>query len=151
MPIDLPKAIGYQLQDQPVAWTKKDILLYAIGIGAKKDDLSFVYELGEHTDVTDFNKLVQDSEPVPGLPKFDPRRIVHGSQTIESLKPLPTESGDGWKLKKRIIGIHENTSGVIVETEAFLVDGKDVPYSRMVVGPLELEQAALFAADPHTF
>lgn len=46
MSVDLSKAIGYQLQDHPVAWTKKDLLLYAIGIGAKKDDLPFVYELG---------------------------------------------------------------------------------------------------------
>ncbi|KAG8907325.1 hypothetical protein FRC00_011956, partial [Tulasnella sp. 408] len=135
MSVDLSKAVGYQLQDQPVAWTKKDLLLYAVGIGAKKDDLPFVYELGQSTDVTDFNKLVQDSEPVPGLPKFDPRRIVHGSQSIETLKPLPTESGSGWKLKKRIIGIHENKSGVIVDTEVLLVDGNDVPYSRMVVVP----------------
>ncbi|KIO28266.1 hypothetical protein M407DRAFT_230779 [Tulasnella calospora MUT 4182] len=149
MSVDLSKAIGYQLQDQPVAWTKKDLLLYAVGIGAKKDDLPFVYELdksfaafptfpvvlnlkGQSTDVTDFNKLVQDSEPVPGLPKFDPRRIVHGSQSIESLKPLPTESGGDWKLKRRIIGIHENKSGVIVEVETLLVDGNGVPYSRMV-------------------
>ncbi|KAG9045688.1 hypothetical protein FS837_005843 [Tulasnella sp. UAMH 9824] len=132
MSVDLSKAVGYQLQDQPVAWTKKDLLLYAVGIGAKKDDLPFVYELGQSTDVTDFNKLVQDAEPVPGLPKFDPRRIVHGTQSIETLKPLPTESGGGWKLKKRIIGIHENKSGVIVEIEALLVDSNDVPYSRMV-------------------
>lgn len=48
MSVDLSKAVGYQLQDHPVAWTKKDLLLYAIGIGAKKDDLSFVYELGRY-------------------------------------------------------------------------------------------------------
>ncbi|KAG8977562.1 hypothetical protein FRB90_008770, partial [Tulasnella sp. 427] len=149
MSVDLAKAVGYQLQDQPVSWTKKDLLLYAVGIGAKKDDLAFVYELdksfaafstypvvlglkGSSTDVTDFNKNVRQGETVPGLPKFDPSRIVHGSQSIESLKPLPLESGEGWKLKKRIIGIHENKSGVIVDTEALLVDGNGVPYSRMV-------------------
>ena len=34
---------------------------------------------------------------------------VHGSQSIEILKPLPAVSGDGWKIKKRLVGISENS------------------------------------------
>lgn len=59
--------------------------------------------------MTDFGKLVQ-TEPVPGLPSFSPKRVVHGSQSIEVLKSLPTESGEtDWVLNRRIIGVHENS------------------------------------------
>ena len=36
------------------------------------------------------------------------RRQVHGTQSIEILKPIPEVSGPGWKLKKRIVGVSEN-------------------------------------------
>lgn len=44
---DLAVAPGHRMPDQPVAWLRRDLLLYAIGIGAKKEELQFVYELGE--------------------------------------------------------------------------------------------------------
>ena len=34
---------------------------------------------------------------------------MHGSQSIEILKPLPAVSGDGWRIKKRLVGISENS------------------------------------------
>lgn len=49
MTLDLKQAVGYELSDQPVSWSKKDLLLYAIGIGAKSQDLAFVYEKGALT------------------------------------------------------------------------------------------------------
>lgn len=47
MTFDLAKAVGYEFEDQPVSWTRRDLLLYAVGIGASgtKEDLPFVYEL----------------------------------------------------------------------------------------------------------
>lgn len=35
---------------------------------------------------------------------------VHGTQSIEILKPIPEVSGPGWKLKKRIVGVSENST-----------------------------------------
>ncbi|OJA17261.1 hypothetical protein AZE42_03035 [Rhizopogon vesiculosus] len=46
MSYDLGKAVGFKHNDQPVSWTRKDILTYALGVGAKHDELSLVYELG---------------------------------------------------------------------------------------------------------
>lgn len=92
-----------------------------------------------------------NTDPIPGLPEFDLDRVVHGSQSIEVVRPLPVRSGDGWRLKRRIIGVHENSefswkyaktralttdsieSGIIVEVEALLVDPWDNCYARMVV------------------
>ena len=35
---------------------------------------------------------------------------VHGSQSIELIRPIPKASGKGWKLEKRVVGVHENSA-----------------------------------------
>jgi hypothetical protein len=126
-----------------VSWNQRDLLLYALGIGAKKEDFPLVYELdknwapfptypvvlnlkGNDTDLNNFVKRVSGGRAAPGLPAFDPNRgvrpssvfyalcvdhilQVHGSQSIQILKPIPAVSGDGWKLSSRISGVHENS------------------------------------------
>jgi len=148
---DLSKSIGFDYPTIPVSWNKRDLLLYAVGIGAKKDDYQFVYDLdnsfsafptypvvlsfkGDSQDVVDFRKFFGGGVAPPGLPQFDPNRVVHGSQAIEVIKQLPVEAAAsaGWKLKKRIVGVHENKSGIIIDQEILLVDPKDVPYTRMI-------------------
>lgn len=149
MSADLAKAVGHEYPSVPVTWNKRDLLIYAVGIGAKKDDLRFVYELAQdfaafptypvvlpfkldNNDVVDFRAMVGGrGSNVEGLPKFNPDRVVHGSQFIEIIKPLPLVSGSGFKLKRRLVGVHENKSGIIVDQETVLVDGNDQPYARM--------------------
>jgi peroxisomal enoyl-CoA hydratase 2 len=63
---------------------------------------------------------------VLGLPKFNPdpwsqnlhtrsfdimqiHLQVHGYQFIEMIKHLPLVSGPGWSLKRRLVGVHENS------------------------------------------
>jgi peroxisomal enoyl-CoA hydratase 2 len=79
---------------------------------------------------------------------------VHGSMSVENLKTLPPSSGEGWKIKKRVVGVHENStsplsillsfpppshdslnleSGIILDIELLLVDAKEVPYTKMIV------------------
>jgi hypothetical protein len=70
----------------------------------------FTSVTGADQDVVDFADRVGRSNTVKGLPTFDPKRVVHASQTIEVLKPLPLVSGPGWKLKKRLTSIRENSS-----------------------------------------
>ncbi|KAG8994509.1 hypothetical protein FRB94_009828 [Tulasnella sp. JGI-2019a] len=153
--LDLNKAIGYQFQDQPVSWNRRDLILYAIGIGAKKDDFAFIYELdksfaafptypvilfvkGTSQDVVDFNEILsanRDDKP-PGLPRMPPEGIVHASQSIEIYRQLPVDSGSGWKLKKRVVGIHEIKSGIILDSEFTLIDPRGTPYCRMITSGL---------------
>jgi peroxisomal enoyl-CoA hydratase 2 len=99
-----------------------------------------------------FTERIGGSNTIKGLPTFDPRRVVHASQTIEILKQLPPVSGPGWKLKKRLASIRENSAyplcisccpvcriatctetGVIIESEFLLVDSNDTPYTRLFV------------------
>ncbi|KIL66063.1 hypothetical protein M378DRAFT_161290 [Amanita muscaria Koide BX008] len=141
------QAVGYQFPDKPVSWNKRDLLLYAIGVGAKADDYRFVYELDNDfaalptypvvlpfkladQDVNNFAERMK-SGPVPGLPKFDPNRVVHGTQSIEVLKDLPLVSGQGWKWKTRVTGVVENKSGVIVTNENLLVDPQGTSYAKL--------------------
>lgn len=75
---------------------------------------------------------------------------VHGSQSIEILKPLPLSSGPGWKWKTKYTGISENSesnliviykdmlirhpeSGVVITAENLLVDPHDIPYAKLYV------------------
>ncbi|KAH8984256.1 peroxisomal dehydratase [Lactarius akahatsu] len=141
----LENLVGKEYASDPVAWNTRDLLTYAIGIGAKPSDTQFVYDpafaafptypvalflKGADQDVVNFAQRAASST-VPGMPTFDPKRVVHASQSIEILKPLPLVSGPGWRLKKRLASIRENKGGVILESEFMLVDSRDTPYARL--------------------
>ncbi|KAI4520884.1 hypothetical protein K525DRAFT_257170 [Schizophyllum commune Loenen D] len=147
MSVDLAKVVGHQTEDLPVDWNRRDLLLYAAGIGAKKDDLPLVYELhkdfapiptypvvlplkGAGSDVNLFADRIT-GKPVPGLPALDPNRVVHGSQSIEILKPLPLESGPGWKWTSRYVAVAENKSGIILTAENTLVGADGQAYAKL--------------------
>ncbi|KAK7467272.1 hypothetical protein VKT23_004329 [Stygiomarasmius scandens] len=143
----LSQVVGHQLPDRPVSWNKRDLLTYAVGVGAKKDDFPFIYELdpsfaalptypvvlqlkGDGQDVNLFADRMK-ANPLPGMPRLDPNRVVHGSQSIQILKPLPLVSGPGWKWKTRYTGIVENKSGIILTAENTLVDPQGVEYAKL--------------------
>lgn len=43
MSFDLGKAVGHKFSDKPVSWNKRDLLAYAVGVGAKHNDFRLVY------------------------------------------------------------------------------------------------------------
>ena len=63
-------------------------------------------------------------KPIPGVPKFDPRRIVDGQRMMQFLKPLPpTSEGKKFVLKSKVIGVYDKgKAGSVVETESLIMD-----------------------------
>jgi peroxisomal enoyl-CoA hydratase 2 len=74
-------------------------------------------------EVIDFYKK-SGSKPIPGVPKFDPRRIVDGQRMMQFLKPLPpTSEGKTFILKSRVIGVYDKgKAGSVLETENLIMD-----------------------------
>jgi peroxisomal enoyl-CoA hydratase 2 len=64
------------------------------------------------------------SKPIPGVPKFDPRRIVDGQRMMQFLKPLPpTSEGKTFVLKSKVIGVYDKgKAGSVLETESLIMD-----------------------------
>jgi peroxisomal enoyl-CoA hydratase 2 len=153
-----------------VAWNKRDLLTYAVGVGAKNDEFPFIYELdpnfaalptypvvlqlkGADQDVNLFTDRVK-GRPIPGLPPLNPKRVVHATQSIEIIKPLPLVSGDGWTWKTRYTGVVENKSGIILTAESTLVDPKGTIYAKLFSSSFNLgakatgEKYSKFIAGP---
>jgi len=146
MAADLSKVVGYEAPAQPVSWNKRDLLIYAAGIGAKADDLNLVYELEKSFaaiptypvvlsfkgDSQELNLFAEQfGKPVPGMPPVDLDKMVHGSQSIEILKDLPLVSGPGWTWTTKYTGLVENKSGIILTSENHLLDPNKVPYAKL--------------------
>jgi peroxisomal enoyl-CoA hydratase 2 len=41
------------------------------------------------------------------MPSLDPTKLVHAEQSITILKPIPANSGAGWKILKKCVGIKD--------------------------------------------
>ncbi|CAK5267375.1 unnamed protein product [Mycena citricolor] len=135
------------LNQLQVSWNKRDLLIYAAGVGAKADDLRLVYELdksfaaiptypvvlsfkGDSQELNLFAKAAIGT-PVPGMPPLNINKLVHGTQSIEILKELPLVSGPGWTWTTRYTGVVENKSGIVLSMENVLKDPSGVPYAKL--------------------
>jgi len=133
---------GFEYPPKEVAWLKRDVLLFAASIGCTADELQFLYEL--HPDfavfptypvilpfknttqeVIDFY-AAQSETPIPGVPKFDSRRVLDGQRRMTFLKPLPTSSeGRTFELRSKVIGVYDKgKAGSVVDTQQDIVDKK---------------------------
>jgi len=142
---------GFEYPPVEVAWLKRDVLLFANSIGCTADELHFLFELHPHfavfptypiilpfkqatQEVIDFYKA-HGSAPIPGVPKFDPRRVVDGQRLMTFLKPFPTTSeGRIFELRSKVIGVYDKgNAGSVVETQQDIVDKTTgVSYARAV-------------------
>jgi acyl dehydratase len=138
-------AIPYHYPDEIVSFNTRDAILYALGIGVT--DLKYTYELdpefqpfptyalvlglkGSHQDINSYAKQSAKNWNIPGLPKIDLNRLVHGEQFYEILKPLP-KNGGTFTFKSALIGVYDAGKGMVLEIENVLVD-QGTPLVRMV-------------------
>jgi len=92
MAID-PSAVGAVTEPMEFAWTDRDTMLYALGVGAGLDDLSFTTE-NSH-DITQqvlptYAVICSPAFAAAGkIGTFNPALLLHGSQGIRLHAPLP--------------------------------------------------------------
>jgi peroxisomal enoyl-CoA hydratase 2 len=66
----------------------------------------------------------QASNPIPGVPKFDSRRVVDGQRLLTFYKPLPpTSAGKTFEIRGKVLGVYDKgKAGSVVEIQQDLVD-----------------------------
>jgi acyl dehydratase len=143
--VDITKYLGKTAPTVPVSYTRKDLILYAIGIGCQ--DLNYVYEnhpqfcafptypivlgfKGTDQDVVSFPSPVMAKTMImPNLPGF--KFVLDGERYLEVINPLPL-SGE-FQMSSKLIGIHKRGSGALVVTESMIFDS-DKTYVKIISG-----------------
>jgi acyl dehydratase len=90
MPVDL-SAVGKKLSPVTHTYTERDVMLYALGVGAGTDDLAFTYErelkvLPTFAVIPAFPAMLN----LGGAMQVNPIMVLHGEQRIELHAPIPT-------------------------------------------------------------
>lgn len=94
MPIN-PEAVGVKGTPSKRKWTSKDALLYAVGVGAGTDELSFTTENTKDTPqrvLPTFAVIIGGGgTPFDKIGSFNPALMVHGEQGIELFDEIPPD------------------------------------------------------------
>ena len=98
MPIN-PDAVGSTTETKELRWSSKDSLLYALGVGAGHDPLSELAFTTENTEGVPQQALPTMAvvlsagmgRLMKALGPFDQSKMLHASEDIELLRPLPAE------------------------------------------------------------
>jgi len=105
----------------------RDTVLYALGVGAKADELDFLYEgrgpkvLPTFAVVPSFSALAAVAASLGA----NPMMILHGEQKIILHRPIPP--GGELTTVAEVKGIYDKTKGASVIVEAKTVDEKGEP------------------------
>jgi acyl dehydratase len=138
MPIN-HDAVGASSEPVRHAWTSKDCLLYAVGVGAGADDpsqeLAFTTENSQDVEqraLPTMAVVLGGGGGVFGaLGNFNPAMLVHGEQGISLAREIPVE-GEIESISE-IVGIHDKGSGALVvleSTSTLVADGEPLFTSR---------------------
>jgi 3-hydroxyacyl-CoA dehydrogenase/3a,7a,12a-trihydroxy-5b-cholest-24-enoyl-CoA hydratase len=120
MAIDL-SLVGQKLPPSTFEYTDRDVILYALGVGAGADELQYVYERGLKV-IPTFG-VVPAGPALPALvsaAKINLAMLLHGEQRIEVKKPFPMQG------RLTVVGtvraIYDKGSGALVVVDAEMID-----------------------------
>jgi acyl dehydratase len=116
MALDL-SAVGKELPASTYEYNDRDVILYALGVGATTEELEFVYEKNL--------KVLPTFAVIPAFPalgglgrvlEFNPVMLLHGEQRIQLRAPIPTKG----KLttQGKVSGIFDKGSGALVTVDS---------------------------------
>lgn len=129
MPID-PQIVGKELKPLEFAYENRDVILYALGIGAgaEDDELKYVYE-SELEVLPTFGVI----PPFPALTgiidlkgvDINLAMLLHGEQYLELFGPIPDEG----KLMSypKVASLYDKGKGALIEIEVLTKDAKGEP------------------------
>ena len=139
--IDPARLVGFQFEPDAVELTKRDVSLYALGIGAGRnpldaDELKFVYE--NHQDgfhalptmaVTFAQDMLMQLLSAPGL-RFNPVQLLHGEQYLELRGPIPAEGTI--TNEAHVSHVYDKGKGALVVTDVLSRDkqGREVAFNQ---------------------
>ena len=120
-------------------FTDRDVILYNLGIGVKRDQLSFVYEGAKDFQVlptfgvvpTYFAKSPWQVKDL--VPNYDQRQLLHGEQYLEILQwPIPTQGT--LKTESQLIEVVDKRNAALVRRANKTSDsnGKPLFYNESV-------------------
>ncbi|HMI92393.1 MAG TPA: MaoC/PaaZ C-terminal domain-containing protein [Polyangiales bacterium] len=122
MAID-PSAVGSTGGPVERSWTSKDCLLYALGVGAGLDELSFNTEKNQQVLPTTVVVLgARGAVPMQKIGSFNPAMLVHGEQAIELARPLPPDGTV--QTTGKIAAVYDKGKGAVVVSETEARDAK---------------------------
>jgi acyl dehydratase len=100
MPIDRDKALSHEFPDGEGGWSRDDVILYHLGVGAgvpqtDSGELEYAYEKNLKV-LPSFPTVVRAGASAnifgtPGI-EFNPALLLHGEQDVELHQPLPPEA-----------------------------------------------------------
>lgn len=122
-----PQCVGFETKKHALPYDWKTLATYALGIGAKRDELAFLYEGtpgGMHVYPT-FAVVPAHAAVLEALIRTggDLAMIVHGGQTVRAFAPIPSEGT--LETVGRIDGIYDmkKFAQVVVSTDTSLATG----------------------------
>ncbi|KAJ1921179.1 hypothetical protein H4219_000777 [Mycoemilia scoparia] len=91
--VDVMAARNAKWDPSDFAYTERDSILYALGIGASRSDLKYVYESNQEFQAFPTYAVIAaftvDLPFSQFIPEFNPMMLLHGEQYLEIHKPLP--------------------------------------------------------------
>ena len=125
-----PELVGTEFEPCNVSWTRKDVMLYALGVGSKPgSELDFLYERRGP-------KVLPTYAVIPGMQalgnivkavELDVARLLHGEQGIEIHRPLPPEAE--LVMTSRISEVWDKGKAAVIGIEADFSDDEGPVFS----------------------
>lgn len=123
-----PDAVGSVGEPTTHSWDERDVMLYALGVGAGLDDLELVTENTAGTDLIPLPSMVvvlgSGGNALRGIGSFNPVMLVHGGQSFQLHGMVPT-SGTAVTVGE-VTAIWDKGSGAVIElTSRSTLEGSD--------------------------